>query len=208
MAIAVVITALAIARTGDLHAQTPEPVSPEPSSESAPPEAAFDESRAQNIDRMLMCPVCPAQTIAQSQVEIALQMRAIVREMLAAGQDRDGILDFFQERYGKDILAAPPKSGVNLVAWLLPVGGVGAALVAAFFIIRSMTRREPSLATPRPVLDDALAPYLRLVDRHLDLSRGGGSPISNGPPREGTSNQSGPGVEPFGMDTPNPDERR
>ncbi len=184
---------VAFSLSANVHAQTPEPASPEP---------VIDESEAQNIDRRLMCPVCPAQTIAQSQVEIALQMRAIVREMLAEGEDRDGILDFFVERYGKDILAAPPKSGANLVAWLLPIGGVGAALVAVFFIIRSMTQRGPAPASPRPVQDDGLAPYLRLVDRHLAVT-----------PEGGTSNSSGSAVESSGTDpldrtdAPGPDER-
>ena len=178
-------TALAIAQTGGLHAQTPEP--------------SYSESQAQGIDRMIMCPVCPAETIDQAQVEISFQMRQVVRDMLSQGSSRDEILDFFVERYGKDILAAPPKSGANLVAWLLPVGGVAAALVAVWFIIRSMTRREPVLATPRPVQDPGLIPYLQLVDRHLDMTRASTRP-------SGTSNQPRPGVESPGADTPTSEE--
>ena len=158
LAVFAVIFALAAAQSGNLHAQTPEPV--------------FSESQAQAIDRMIMCPVCPAETIDQAQVEISRQMRLIVREMLAEGKERDEILDFFAERYGQDILAAPPKSGASLVAWLLPVGGVMAALVGVFFIVRAMTRRGHALATPQPVEDAALTPYLQLVDRHLDMTRG------------------------------------
>lgn len=182
-------------QTGRLHAQTPEPGS----ADSAPIEAAFSESEAQGIDRMIMCPVCPAETIDQAQVEISFQMRKVVREMLSQGSSRDEILDFFVERYGKDILAAPPKSGVNLVAWLMPVGGVAAALVAVFFIIRSMTRQTPVLATPRPVLDPGLIPFLQLVDGHLDMTRGGPRPT-------GTSNQPGPGVESPGTGTSSQEE--
>ena len=198
LAILAVVIGLAFAQSGDLHAQTPEPAFPEP---------AFSESEALNIDRMIMCPVCPAETIDQAQVEISKQMRAIVREMLAEGKDRDDIFDFFVERYGKDILAAPPKSGANLVAWLMPVGGVGAALIAVFFIIRSMTQRGPAPATPRLVQDDGLAPYLQLVDRHLDMIRGGGSSIWSGLRSEGASNPPGRSVESPGTDPSGPDER-
>ena len=194
LGILLVIIASAFYPASNLQAQTPEPT--------------FSESEAQNIDRMIMCPVCPAETIDQAQVEISRQMRAIVREMLAEGKDREDIFDFFVERYGKDILAAPPKSGANLVAWFLPIGGVSAALVAVFFIIRSMTKRGPASATPRPVQDDGLAPYLQLVDRHLDLNRGGGSPILSGPRPGGTSSQPGPTVESPGTDPAGPDERR
>ena len=150
---------------------------------------------------MIMCPVCPAETIDQAQVEISRQMRVIVREMLAEGKDREEIFDFFVERYGKDILAAPPKSGADLVSWLLPAGGVIAALVAVFFIIRSMTQRGPAPTAPQPLQDDRLAPYLQLVDRHLEMIRGGLQP-------GGTSNQPGLSVESPGTDLSRPDEGR
>ena len=149
-----------------LHAQTTEPEEPG---------GSYSESQAQGIDRMIMCPVCPAETIDQAQVEISFQMRAIVREMLSEGKDRDEILEFFVDRYGKDILAAPPKTGFNLVAWLAPIGGVSTALVAVFLILRSMSRQRPVLATAQPVQDVDLIPYLQLVDRHLDMTLRGTS---------------------------------
>jgi hypothetical protein len=144
---------------------------------------------------MIMCPVCPAETIDQAQVQISMQMRQVVREMLAAGSDRDEILDFFVERYGKDILAAPPKSGANLVAWLAPVAGFAAALVAVYFILRSMTRKGPILAVPQPVQDAGLIPYMQLVDRHLDMTRSGPGP-------GGTSDQTESIVESSGPENP------
>ena len=194
LAVMTIFVALTLVQAGALHAQTPEPT--------------FSESEAQNIDRMLMCPVCPAETIDQAQVEISFQMRAIVREMLAAGETRDDIFDFFVQRYGKDILAAPPKSGVNLVAWLFPAVGAFAGLVAVYFIIRSMTRRGPVPALPTPEHDDGLAPYLQLVDRHLEMIRGGGaSPIWSGREPSGTSSAHGTCVEPLGTEPPSSGER-
>jgi len=179
LSLVTLLTVTSLAQVNGLHAQTPEP-----------PEGSYSESQAQGIDRMIMCPVCPAETIDQAQVEISFQMRAVVRGMLADGKERDEILDFFVERYGKDILAAPPKTGANLVAWLAPVGGFGAGLVAVFLIIRSMSRQRPALVTVQPVQDAGLIPYLQLVDRHLDLTRGG------------TSNQPSYSVESRGTDVP------
>ena len=49
------------------------------------PDPGYDEEEALSIDRMLICPVCPAETIDQAQVELSKQMRRIVREMLAEG---------------------------------------------------------------------------------------------------------------------------
>ena len=100
------------------------------------------EEEAQAIDRMIMCPVCPAETIDQAQVEISFQMRAVIREMLAEGRTREEILDYFVDRYGADILAAPPKSGANLLAWILPIVGVAVGLGALFLVIRAMAGRN------------------------------------------------------------------
>ena len=102
----------------------------------------YDEAEAQSIDRMIMCPVCPAVSIDQTEVAIARQMRGVIRDKLAEGATRGEILDYFVDRYGVDVLAAPPKSGRNLVVWLLPIAGVVAALGAAFLIIRSMASRS------------------------------------------------------------------
>ena len=127
----------------------------------------YDVEEAQRIDRMLMCPVCPGQTIDQARVEISRQMRRVVREMLAEGASRDQILQFFVDRYGTGVLAAPPKSGLNLVVWVVPVAGALAALVAALLVIRSMT--GPSSGEPAEDLafEDGLDPYLDVIDRDL-----------------------------------------
>ncbi len=140
------------------------------------------EKEAQSIDRMIMCPVCPAETIDQAQVEISFQMRAVVREMLAEGRSREEILDYFVDRYGPDILAAPPKTGANLLAWILPIVGVAAGLGGVFLIIRAMTGRgRPSpaaattggspVATAAAAADSELAPYLEIADRMLGSRR-------------------------------------
>ena len=128
---------------------------------------------------MIMCPVCPAESIDQAQVPIAKQMRQLVREKLGQGASRQEILDFFADTYGTDILASPPKSGFNLVAWVLPIAGVLAALAAGVLVIRSMTSPRPAGAVAGEALassplklerEQDLAPYLAAVDRQLDLA--------------------------------------
>ena len=136
------------------------------------------EAVAQGIDKSLMCPICPSETIDQSQTEIAEQMRRTVRERLADGESRDEVLRFFVERYGEEILSAPPKSGFNLLAWLVPplallIGGGALALV-----LRAM-RQEHHRAAEAPSTDEAgLESYLSAVDRdirNLTAEDGGGS---------------------------------
>ncbi len=142
--------------------------------------SAYSEKEAQSIDRSLMCPVCPAETIDQAQVQIARQMRAVVREMLGRGASRDEVLDFFVARYGQEVLAAPPKSGANLLVWVLPIAGVLAALAGGFLILRSMASRNsgPVVAAtvlPADLVDTGLEPFLEAVDRDLALLGDGGT---------------------------------
>lgn len=151
------------------------------------PTVPYAEAEAQAIDRMLMCPVCPAESIDQAQVPLARQMRQQVREMLAAGTDQPEILDWFADRYGPSVLAAPPKTGRNLLAWTLPVAGVLAALLLGGLALRAMTGKNRDTAaapTAANALPDAdLAPYLALVDQTL------ARPPGNRPDKEG-----GPGA--------------
>jgi cytochrome c-type biogenesis protein CcmH len=180
------ILLLLIFAAGIAHAQSPDPT-PNPG-----PDLPYDEAEAQAIDQMLMCPVCPAESIDQAQVPLARQMRQIVRDMLAQGATREEILDFFAQRYGQDVLAAPPKSGFNLLAWIFPLAGVAAALGAGALVLRAMsTRRASGPATTLPREDD-LRPYLEMVDRELSLSQ---EQSSRNQGTDGTSNQGAGNVE-------------
>ena len=171
-------------------------------------EPRYDEAEALAIDRMLICPVCPAETIDQAQVEISRQMRDVVRQLLAEGASREEILDFFVDRYGAQVLAAPPKSGVNLLAWLLPIVGILVGIGGVFFVIRAMASRSGERTDAGPAWEEGLEPYLEAVDNDLALSYGeerrGVNPApDNRPPTPG---QSGAGAS--DRDSRGPEERR
>ena len=99
------------------------------------------EERAQSIDQQLICLQCPGETIDQSQVELAAQMRAAVRARLEDGWTRDEVLQYFVDRYGEAVLAAPPKEGFSLLAWVVPPVGLAGALVLLLLVVRSMRIR-------------------------------------------------------------------
>lgn len=95
---------------------------------------------AQDIYHNLMCPLCPGQTIEQSQSELSAQMRFVVREKLAQGETKEEILQFFVERYGESVLAAPVKSGFNLIVWLTPVLSILVGGATLWIVIRRWVR--------------------------------------------------------------------
>ena len=76
-----------------------------------------------------MCPVCNT-TLDQSSSPAARQIEAFISARIAAGDSKNEIKDRLVAEYGPSILAAPPKKGFNLLAWLLPfVALFGGALV-------------------------------------------------------------------------------
>ena len=162
IAVVSVVIALGLLLSGVAHAQ---------SGENA---GAYDEAEAQAIDRMLMCPVCPAQTIDQTEVPLAKQMRAQVRELLAGGATRKEVLAWFSapERYGPGVLAEPPRSGYNLIAWIVPGVIVVAALAGGVLTLRAMRRRTDDNPSETTDETDDLQPYLAAVDRDLSLDAG------------------------------------
>lgn len=126
------------------------------------------EEQAQNIDKQLICPVCPAETIDQAQVPLAQDMRTFIREKLAQGWTKQQILDYFSapERYGLSVLSEPPKTGANLILWVVPPIGVLLGLLLVFSTIRAMQRRRPCIVDVSPE-DAKLESYLRRIDREM-----------------------------------------
>jgi cytochrome c-type biogenesis protein CcmH len=99
----------------------------------APTDSAVEE-RNRAIATGLRCVVCQGLSIEDSPAELAREMRAIVREQVAAGRSRAEIEAYFVERYGEFVLLQPRAEGFNLVVYALPVAALllGGLFVAAF----------------------------------------------------------------------------
>lgn len=137
------------------------------SDESVPPL----ERRAQGLNRTVMCPVCPGESIDQSQNPLAVQMRGVVKEKMEQGWSDARIRDLFVEGYGPSVLLEPPRRGFNLVAWVLPGAAVTGAVTALYIVLRMMRRPRPEapddVLTPVELSDEERARYRRLLDRAL-----------------------------------------
>ena len=106
------------------------------SSEEVPPL----ERRAQEINKSLMCPVCPGESIDQSQHPLAVLMRGIVAEKVGQGWSNGQIKEYIVEGYGARVLLEPPRRGSSLIVWLVPPMGLAVAGVALFLALRVMLR--------------------------------------------------------------------
>lgn len=84
----------------------------------------------------LRCPVCRAESAADSSADSSVEFRNIIRERLEAGQTREEIIASFQQRYGDWILMDPPRRGIYLWVWGLPLAAalIGIALLGYLFM--------------------------------------------------------------------------
>lgn len=102
-----------------------------------------DETTVHDVAAQLRCVVCQSLSVADSPSETASQMRGIIRERLAAGESPAEVRAYFVEKYGEWILLAPPKSGFNLLVWVVPFAGLGLGLVLVAVVLRRWSRRIP-----------------------------------------------------------------
>lgn len=107
-----------------------------------------------DLEGEVMCPVCLT-TLDQSSSPAARQIKTFISQLIATGASKNAIKDRLVAEYGPQILAAPPKKGFNLLAWLLPIVGVlGGGLALATLAWRWSRDREPPPGNTR--LDPAL----------------------------------------------------
>lgn len=101
-----------------------------------------EDKRIQELNKVLMCPVCPGESIDQSQNELSSQMRAIVEEKVREGWTDKQIKDYFVQRYGPRVVMNPPFSGFSIIAWIIPPFILVSAAILFVFYIRSKLRVE------------------------------------------------------------------
>lgn len=144
--LAVLATAAATSTAAQPSAPSATPVL------AAPPpltDPAF-EARVLKLSAQLRCLVCQNQTIADSNAELALDLRRQVREMLGRGATDREVIDFMTARYGDFVLYRPPVKSSTAVLWF----GPGVLLVVAvgvfLFVLRRRSKLPPERFEPDP----------------------------------------------------------
>ena len=82
---------------------------------------ARQEAEAKALMEELRCLVCQGQSIADSDAELAGDMRAMVRERIAAGEKPSAVRVWLIERYGNWVSYRPPVEPVTWPLWAAPL---------------------------------------------------------------------------------------
>lgn len=124
-------------------------------SEAAPSE--FDPQanpRVHEIASQLRCLVCANETIAESNAQLAIDLRREVAAQVRDGKTNDEVIAFMVERYGDFVLFKPPFKAKT---WLLWLGPIAFLLLVVWGMRRVIvTRRAESKAARESVTPEAL----------------------------------------------------
>ena len=138
--------------------------------------ARADESteiRVRQLEEKLRCLVCQNQSLADSNAELAGDLRKQVREQVAAGRSDEQIIDHLVERYGDFVRYEPPFKATTALLWLGPFVLLAAA---AGILVLAVRRRRNAPEEPALLPDEK-----RLVERVLGPEETGRNP--GGEPR-------------------------
>jgi cytochrome c-type biogenesis protein CcmH len=115
--------------------------------------------RAVGLSEQLRCLVCQNQSIAESNAELAVDLRRQINEQIAAGRSDSEIVDFMVERYGDFVLYRPPLKASTVLLWF----GPAVLLVLGFWVLRRVLRQRQGLAEDRPLSEAERARAERLL---------------------------------------------
>lgn len=116
------------------------------------------EARAKALAAEVRCMVCQNQSVAESESSLAGDMRRIIRQRVAAGEDDDAVLAFLVQRYGDFVLLRPPMRRSTWLLWFGPllVFAAGAIGLAVYYRRRRPTAVDAALDPEERVRLDAL----------------------------------------------------
>ena len=96
--------------------------------------------RFERITKELRCLVCQNESIADSNVELASDLRRQVREMLVDGKSDDAIFRFMTDRYGEFVRFAPPLTPKTALIWGAPFAILILGVIVIYRIVRQRSR--------------------------------------------------------------------
>lgn len=116
---------------------------PAMAADAVPTEAdRVQQKRAIELEENLRCLVCQNQTIADSNAELAQDLRRQVREQIAQGRTDAEIISYMVQRYGDFVLYKPPVKATTLLLWFGPALLLLGAGVALFRNVRTRARNR------------------------------------------------------------------
>ena len=120
---------------------------------------AQKEARFKQLIDELRCLVCQNQNLADSNAELAQDMRRLTYEMVQRGESNEQIVTFMVQRYGDFVLYRPPFKNSTVMLWVGPFLILGVAVLVIIVFIRRRSREQVE-----PLAGEAHERARRLLD--------------------------------------------
>jgi cytochrome c-type biogenesis protein CcmH len=104
------------------------------------------QQRFQSLLEEIRCLVCQNQSLADSNAELARDLRNEVYRMVDQGESDKEIIDFLVTRYGDFVLYRPPLKNTTLILWFGPFILLLLALVAIYRFVKSTRVEEVTVS--------------------------------------------------------------
>ncbi len=108
------------------------------------------EERVMKLSKELRCLVCQNETLADSQADLAEDLRNQIREQMRAGKSDKEIVEYLTARYGKFILYNPPVDPTTYLLWFGPF----VLLLGGLFLLFRFVKQRRELIVEAPLSDD------------------------------------------------------
>jgi len=108
------------------------------------------QKRAMELAAKLRCLVCQNQSIADSEADLANDLRRQVREQIAAGKTDEQIIKFMTDRYGDFVLYEPPMRASTVLLWIGPLLLLVAGATGMVFLLRGRGQEQAGAAALTP----------------------------------------------------------
>lgn len=113
------------------------------------------DDEVNKIARELFCPVCESTPLDVCPTQACADWREIIRTKLSQGETEQQIKDYFEEQYGPQALAEPPREGFTLAIWIVPIVVV---VVGGFFFSRYLQGIKTAGSSPTNVVPEPSKP--------------------------------------------------
>jgi cytochrome c-type biogenesis protein CcmH len=110
----------------------------------------------------LRCLVCQNQNLADSNAELASDLRREVHRMILEGKSNQDVVDFMVARYGDFVLYRPPLNAKTVLLWSAPFAlGIGGILL----LLLQLRRRRMTQTAAAPLSEDERARLDALLEK-------------------------------------------
>jgi cytochrome c-type biogenesis protein CcmH len=115
------------------------------------------DDEVNTVAKKLYCPVCENTPLDVCPTQACKDWREMIRQQLSDGWSEEQVLDYFEAKFGPQVLAQPPASGFSALIWLLPVLGLAGGGLFLWQLLRDWQQRPVGSSAPAVETGDSAA---------------------------------------------------